>query len=179
MNPFKISLNDTANLPTNVTITIHNDSHDTKNFTLHHLPAASISGKSITTPLKKLQSHPCCHFLYEGYNFTSSAVPLAKPKYLHAHADVHFDETSIVVHGNESAIVTIAFHPPNVKPENEHAIYGGYIEIRPQNEHDDDDGEPAVRVPYMGAQGAQRDLDILDRNVSVNDGVHTMMALTF
>lgn len=105
-----------------------------------------------------------------GYNLTSSAVPLAKPKYLHAHADVHFDETSIVVHDNQSAVVTIAFHPPNVKLENEHAIYGGYIEVRSQNEDDD---EPAVRVPYMGAQGAQRDLAILDRNVSVNEGVQS------
>lgn len=51
VNPFKISLNDTAHLPTNVTITIHNDSYDTKNFTLHHLPAASISGKGILCKL--------------------------------------------------------------------------------------------------------------------------------
>lgn len=98
----------------------------------------------------------------EGYNFTSSAVPLARPKYLHAHADVHFHETSIVVDGNQSAVATIAFHPPDTKPENEHAIYGGYIEIRSQNDEDD----VPVHVPYIGAQGAQRDLAILDRNVS-------------
>lgn len=132
----------------------------TLHYTIYLQLLSLVSQSYVIMSLKNC--HLTCVFAMEGYNFTSSAVPLARPKYLHAHANVHFHETSIVVDGNQSAVATIAFHPPDIKPENEHAIYGGYIEIRSQNDEDD----VPVHVPYIGAQGTQRDLAILDRNVS-------------
>ncbi|KAI8139731.1 peptidase S8/S53 domain-containing protein [Fennellomyces sp. T-0311] len=132
MDPPKIALNDSAHFKEKTTLTIHNHSPDTQKFTLTHIPAAAIN----------------------GFDFSTSSVPLSTPKYVSASANVTFEKTEFEIKGNGNTTVEVHFTPPD--DSTPHLLYGGYIQLNSTSTSNH------ASVPYFGSLGNQRDLNVFE-----------------
>lgn len=141
VSPAKLSFNDTLHFIKEQVLTVYN--HDDKNqatFYLDHLASLTAT----------------------GYGMNSSNVTPTEPVSLYGgHQDsvatVEFSHTKLVVPAAQSVQVRVRIQPPTKFKSESHAIYGGYLRIR--NEQDQ-----VATVPYIGMKGNMVDLPILDRS---------------
>lgn len=90
-----------------------------------------------------------------GYDLENTVVPTAKPRRVVANATVAFESQVIEVDPNETVRVQVRFSPPKIaNPEDQHVIYGGYIQLH--------FGKEEIHIPYFGSLDRQRDLPIFD-----------------
>lgn len=155
ISPSEISFNDTSSL----------------NYITHSLTITNNAIYAVSYSISSKISIGIAPYNQTGSMYNSLNQPSVNQE---APSTIQFSTSELHLNPGESQVVTVTVTPPSADPQN-HIMYGGFIQFNPLNQTST---HKAIRVPYIGVTGSQRDLAIFKEGIQPKYNNQSAITLT-